>query len=108
MSYGDRFLEIGHWRLGAERDFVVSHKEGETAQVYKEDLTQIPGPWLEDIDPKGPALGPSYSAIYGRPKQYHCGSIESIFGSCAARSKGLQVFGCAGGHDVGRALHPNG
>ena len=43
---GDGFLEIGDWRVGNVdgEHFSISHKDGITAMVFRDDGNQLPGP----------------------------------------------------------------
>ncbi|CAE7664347.1 unnamed protein product [Symbiodinium pilosum] len=45
-TFGDRFIQLGDWRLAAIDDthFSISHKDGQTAQIYRSDGTLHPGP----------------------------------------------------------------
>ena len=46
VYFGDRFIQIGEWRLGDNdgRHFSISHKDGQTAMIYREDGTVHNGP----------------------------------------------------------------
>mmetsp|Transcript_16360 Transcript_16360/g.30161 ORF Transcript_16360/g.30161 Transcript_16360/m.30161 type:complete len:321 (+) Transcript_16360:79-1041(+) len=46
MAIGDRFLEIGNWRIGDVdgANFSISHRDGKTAQVLRKDGTDLEGP----------------------------------------------------------------
>jgi hypothetical protein len=43
---GDRFIQIGSWRIGDVdgAHFSTAHKDGKTAQIYRSDGTLHPGP----------------------------------------------------------------
>ncbi|CAE7552016.1 unnamed protein product [Symbiodinium natans] len=45
-SWGDRFIQLGDWRLAAtnDRHLSISHKDGQVAQIYRDDGTLHPGP----------------------------------------------------------------
>lgn len=70
--FGDRFIELGAWRLAAidHLHFSISHKDGYTAQIYRYDGTVHPGPrtdynaWDRAVGfPYGIAFGPSFIQI---------------------------------------------
>lgn len=80
VVYGDRFLQIGQWRLGALNDdtFVVEHSTGHTVQTYYS--------WNEM---KSGGLSGYHGILYTlRYSEFHCGPIQSIFGSCVGITMG--------------------
>ncbi|CAE7600906.1 unnamed protein product [Symbiodinium natans] len=71
-AYGDRFIQLGQWRLGAwdANHFSVSHKNGNTAMIYRGDGTRHPGPrrdfgtWNRPTGfPHGISFGPGFIQI---------------------------------------------
>ncbi|CAE7677387.1 unnamed protein product [Symbiodinium sp. CCMP2456] len=46
IATGENFMEIGDWRLAAmdANHFSVSHRDGQTSQIYRSDGTRHPGP----------------------------------------------------------------
>ncbi|CAE7215982.1 unnamed protein product [Symbiodinium microadriaticum] len=70
--WGDRFIQLAKWRLAAIDDnhFSISHKDGKTAQIYRNDGHLFPGPrndfgaWHRPIGfPHGITFGPSFIQI---------------------------------------------
>ncbi|CAE7190462.1 unnamed protein product [Symbiodinium necroappetens] len=106
--WGDRFIQIGKWRLAAidANNLSISHKDGKTAQVYRNDGHILSGPrtdysaWDRPIGfPHGIAFGPSFIQIGNfriAAMDHNHMSITHISGPTA------QVFR---GHDG--SLHPN-
>merc|ERR1719188_2662602 len=73
---GDRLIQIGDWRLGWAgtnehgSHFSISHKDGQTAQVFRSDGTLHHGPrtdystWHQSIDtPSGISMGDRFIQI---------------------------------------------
>ena len=54
VSYGDRFVQLGSFRVGDVdgEHFTVTHVSGSTAAIYRKDGTVHAGPRREG--PKGP------------------------------------------------------
>ncbi|CAK9117254.1 unnamed protein product [Durusdinium trenchii] len=78
ITFGDRFIQIGLWRLGDVdgAHFVVTQVGGHTAQTYRSDNALFPGP------------NDHWNGVYDRYPEYHCGSIQSIFGLCVGMAIG--------------------
>ncbi|CAE7520894.1 unnamed protein product [Symbiodinium necroappetens] len=71
-AWGDRFIQLGEWRLAAIDDthFSISHKDGQTAQIYRSDGSLHPGPrtdygaWHRALGfPFGITFGPGFIQI---------------------------------------------
>ncbi|CAE7240594.1 unnamed protein product [Symbiodinium natans] len=78
---GDRFIQLGDWRL-ADIDgthFSISHKDGWTAQVYKSDGTlhpqmwQLWGSWHRPI---GPSKGIRFGFQFIEIGQFRLGAVD--------------------------------
>ncbi|CAE7192010.1 Ank3, partial [Symbiodinium natans] len=78
IFFGDRFLEIGLWRLGDVdgKHFVISQVGGQTAQTYRSDNRLFPGP------------NGHWTGVLDRYAEYHCGSIHAAFGTCTGLATG--------------------
>jgi len=72
VSFGDRFIEVGEWRFGDVdgRHASITHKDGKTAQIYRDDGTLHPGPRTdyttnarEAGSPSGIKLGENFIQI---------------------------------------------
>ncbi|CAE7326571.1 unnamed protein product [Symbiodinium sp. CCMP2592] len=106
--WGDRFIQLAKWRLAAidANHFSISHEDGKTAQIYRNDGHLFPGPrtdfsaWHRPIGfPHGITFGPSFIQISNfriAAMDHDHMSITHISGITA------QVFR---GHDG--SLHPN-
>ena len=66
IPMGDRFLQLGEWRL-ADIDgghFSISHKDGQTCQIFRSDGTVHAGP-RTDYNAWGRPVGPSQHIKFG-------------------------------------------
>ncbi|CAE7595042.1 unnamed protein product [Symbiodinium sp. CCMP2592] len=81
IPMGDRFIQLGHWRLAAIDDnhFSISHKGGKTAQIFRNDGTLHPGPrsdygaWGRSI---GAAQGISFGFQYIQIGKFRVGAVD--------------------------------
>ncbi|CAE7235037.1 unnamed protein product [Symbiodinium sp. CCMP2592] len=87
VGYGDRFLQIGHFRLGVGEfdDLLVSHKNPTTGfprtfQVYQKS-GDVLGQQPEESHH-------NHVHLVDRHAQWHCGNIQSILGSCPGITAG--------------------
>ncbi|CAE7379753.1 unnamed protein product [Symbiodinium necroappetens] len=98
LPMGDRFIQLGEWRLGEhdENHFSISHKDGWTAQIFRNDGTLHPGPrrdygiWNRQIGkPKGIKFGSNWVEIGA----FRIGTIDNIHLSVAHKGgKTAQIF----------------
>ena len=99
ISMGDRFIQIGMWRL-ADIDgthFSVSHKWGQVAVVYKSDGTVHPGPLSSDFSPWGRSSGDSKHIAFGfqfiQIGEFRIGAVDGTHFSVSHRGgKTAQIF----------------
>ncbi|CAE7763863.1 unnamed protein product, partial [Symbiodinium sp. KB8] len=81
LPMGDRFIQLGHWRLAAIDDnhFTISHKDGQTAQIFRNDGTLHPGPrrdwgaWGRSI---GAAQGISFGFQFIQIGKFRVGAVD--------------------------------
>jgi len=96
-TFGDRFVELGDWRLAAidETHFSVSHRHGYTAQIWRNDGLVFDGPrtdynaWSRPIGfPHGITFGPSFIQI----GSWRLGQVDGTHFSIAHRDSTAQIF----------------
>ncbi|CAE7669316.1 unnamed protein product [Symbiodinium sp. CCMP2592] len=87
LKMGDRFIQVGSFRLGAHDDhhFSVQHESGWTAQIYKSDGTthcanhrprRDYGTWHRDVTPSGTSRGISFGFQYIQFGKFRLGAID--------------------------------
>ncbi|CAE7397036.1 unnamed protein product [Symbiodinium sp. CCMP2456] len=95
---GDRFIQLGRWRLAAIDDnhFSISHKDGKTAQIFHKDGTLHPGPrndfnaWGRSI---GAAKGISFGFQFIQIGKFRVGAVDETHLSIAhIGGKTAQIF----------------
>lgn len=95
---GDHFIQLGDWRWAAidHNHFSVSHKDGYTAQIYRNDGTVHPGPrtdynaWGRSI---GPAKGISFGFQYIQIGRFRIGAVNDAHFSISHRDgQTIQIF----------------
>ena len=95
---GDHFIQLGDWRWAAIDDnhFSVSHKDGQTAQIYRNDGTLHPGPrtdynaWGRSI---GPASGISFGYQFIQIGKFRLGQVNDNHFSISHRDgQVIQIF----------------
>ena len=98
IPMGDRFIQLGQWRLAAIDDnhFSISHKDGQTAQIYRNDGTLHPGPrtdynaWGRSI---GNSAGISFGFQYIEIGKFRLGAVNSEHLSISHRDgQVVQIF----------------
>ena len=95
VQYGDRFVQIGDWRMGDVdgAHFSMAHKDGKTAQIYRKDGTLHRGPrsdystWSRSVgSPSGVSFGDRFIQI----GDWRIGDVgHDLFfsnGSCTSRA----------------------
>ncbi|CAE7410351.1 unnamed protein product [Symbiodinium natans] len=96
-AFGDRFIQLGDWRLAAidANHFSISHKDGQTPQIWRNDGTVHPGPrtdynaWGRPLGfPSGIAFGPGFIQI----GQFRLGQIDADHLSIAHKDSTAQIF----------------
>ncbi|CAE7800292.1 CEP164, partial [Symbiodinium sp. CCMP2456] len=87
VKMGDRFIQVGSFRLCAADDdhFSVQHESGFTAQIYKSDGTthcanhrprRDFGTWHRDVGPAHPSRGISFGFQYIQIGKFRLGAID--------------------------------
>ncbi|CAE7663424.1 unnamed protein product [Symbiodinium sp. CCMP2456] len=97
-AWGDRFIQLGQWRLAAIDDthFSISHKDGNTAQIYRSDGSLHPGPrtdygaWHRALGfPFGITFGPGFIQI----GKFRLGAVNDEHFSISHRDGNtIQIF----------------
>jgi len=84
VIFGDRFLQIGHWRLGSINDdtFLVEHSSGNTIQAY----------YSWNAIETGGASGYAGTLYKLRYSEFHCGPVQNVFGSCVGITLGKKFI----------------
>ncbi|CAE7804809.1 unnamed protein product [Symbiodinium sp. CCMP2456] len=89
VGYGDRFLQIGPFRIGVGEfdDLLVTHKHPATGhprtfQVYQNSGTVLGAQPFASHD------GHGHVHLVHRHTQWHCGNIQSMMGSCPGITTG--------------------
>jgi hypothetical protein len=99
ISFGDRFIQIGKWRI-CDFDGVhasICTTSGKTAQIYKSDGTVHPGPRndyccnaraIDPTDVRAPQIGDRYIQI----GEWRFGDIDGRHASVSHGKKTAQIF----------------
>jgi len=100
VQYGDRFVQIGDWRIGDVdgTHFSIAHKYGRTAQIYRSDGTLHGGSGRSDFTtwsrsvlahPSGISFGDRFIQI----GEWRIGDVDDEHASIAHRNgKTAQIF----------------
>merc|ERR1711871_271521 len=99
IKIGDHFIQFGDWRMGqvdASNHFSISHKDGKTAQIYRNDGTRHPGPrndWntfgKSDSQSKGVTFGDGFVQI----GDWRFGQVDANHASISHKGgKTAQIF----------------
>jgi len=99
ISFGDNFIQFGCWRLGAVDDahMSISHKDGKTAQIFRNDGTLHPGP-RSDWGLWGKALKSNPSGLFFGDKfiqmrTFRVGQVDSAHSSIShTGGKTVQIY----------------
>ncbi|CAE7248694.1 unnamed protein product [Symbiodinium sp. KB8] len=89
VGYGDRFLQIGPFRIGVGEydDLLVTHKDPATGHPRTFQVYQNSGMVL-GAQPHASHSGNGHVHLVHRHTQWHCGNIQSMFGSCPGITAG--------------------
>ncbi|CAE6921942.1 unnamed protein product [Symbiodinium natans] len=79
ITFGDRFIQFGRFRFGDAdgTHFLVTHSGGQTIQIFHKQGSLHPGPRTDWT-----------AALNDRYPQWHCGTVQSILGSCTGIAAG--------------------
>ena len=98
IKFGDRFIQFGNFRMGAFDDthFSISHRDGQTIQVFRSDGTLHPGPrtdyglWHRPI---GVAQGVTFGDRFVQMGNFRVGDVDSThFSVSHIGSQTIQIY----------------
>eukprot|EP00928_Gymnodinium_smaydae_P059961 TRINITY_DN4346_c0_g2_i1.p1 TRINITY_DN4346_c0_g2~~TRINITY_DN4346_c0_g2_i1.p1 ORF type:complete len:1442 (-),score=139.16 TRINITY_DN4346_c0_g2_i1:48-4373(-) len=81
--FGDRFVQLGKWRLGAVDDdhLSLAHRNGLTARIFKSDGTSHRGPRRDFTTwgrPPGEAIGVSFGDRFIQLGKFRIGTVDNV------------------------------